>query len=160
MMDTRKRFADLAEVEPFGTKIKDTSIAMTADMNVLQINVGRLCNLACKHCHVEAGPQRTEIMSRDVMEACLRAYVSQGFNTIDITGGAPEMNPDFRWLVEEACKICGHVIVRTNLVIMLMNKKDDFRNRSRKGAFLLTNELEKPNIYRKRDEHHRLNENK
>lgn len=118
-MDARERFADLAEVEPFETKIKDPSIASTAEMNVLQINVGRVCNLACKHCHVEAGPHRTEIMSREVMEACLRAYVSQGFSTIDITGGAPEMNPDFRWLVKEAVKLCSHVIVRTNLVIML-----------------------------------------
>ena len=88
-------------------------------MKVLQVNVGRMCNLACKHCHVEAGPHRTETMSKEVMEACLRAYSNWGFQTIDITGGAPEMNPNFRWFVEEACKICDHVIVRTNMVILL-----------------------------------------
>lgn len=118
-MDVRERFADLKEIDEFTSKFTDPSTEMTAGMDVLQINVGRLCNLACKHCHVEAGPNRTEIMSRDVMEACLRVYVSQGFNTIDITGGAPEMNPDFRWLVEESVKLSSHVIVRTNLVIML-----------------------------------------
>ena len=118
-MDMITKLAELDNIPPFETKFTDPSIAETAGMDVLQINVGRLCNLACRHCHVEAGPNRTEVMSRDVMEACLRAYKSQGCSTIDITGGAPEMNPDFRWLIEQASEICGHVIVRTNLVIML-----------------------------------------
>ena len=115
----KEKFAELTSVPPFESKFTDPAVAMTASMDVLQINVGRLCNLACKHCHVEAGPHRTEVMSRDVMEACLRLYKNWGFSTIDITGGAPEMNPNFRWFVEEATKICDHVIVRTNLVIML-----------------------------------------
>ena len=118
-MDMREQFAGLTDIPVFTSKFTDPAIAETAGMDVLQINVGRLCNLACKHCHVEAGPKRTEVMSREVMEACLKAYKSQGFSTIDITGGAPEMNPNFRWFVEEASKICDHVIVRTNLVIML-----------------------------------------
>lgn len=118
-MDIREKFRELNEVPEFESKFTDPSLEMTAGMDVLQINVGRLCNLACKHCHVEAGPHRTEVMPRDVMEACLKVYKNWGFSTIDITGGAPEMNPDFRWFVEEACKICDHVIVRTNLVIML-----------------------------------------
>lgn len=115
----KEKFAELTSIPSFESRFTDPAVARTASMDVLQINVGRLCNLACKHCHVEAGPHRTEIMSREVMEACLRAYKSQGFSTIDITGGAPEMNPNFRWFVEEATKICDHVIVRTNLVIML-----------------------------------------
>ena len=94
-------------------------------LDVMQINVGRLCNLACKHCHVEAGPNRTEVMSRDVMEACLKVCREQQVGTIDITGGAPEMNPDFEWLAGEACKICDHVIVRTNLVIL---KEEKYRH--------------------------------
>ena len=112
-------FSMLKDVPAFESRIADERLLMTEHMDVLQINVGRLCNLACKHCHMEAGPARTEVMSRDVMEACLAAYEMQGFGTIDITGGAPEMNPDFRWFVEESCRICPHVIVRTNLVIML-----------------------------------------
>lgn len=118
-MDMREKFAELESIPSFESKFTDPSVAKTASMDVLQINVGRLCNLACKHCHLESGPHRTEIMSREVMEACLKAYETQGFSTIDITGGAPEMNPDFRWLVEEACRICDHVIVRSNLVILL-----------------------------------------
>lgn len=118
-MDMREKFRELESIPPFTDKITDKSIEKTAGMDVLQVNVGRLCNLACKHCHVDAGPGRTEVMSREVMEACLRAYKSQGFSTIDITGGAPEMNPDFRWFVEAASGLCSHIIVRTNLVIML-----------------------------------------
>ena len=118
-MNMIEKFASLESVPPFASRFTDEAVSYTASMDVLQVNVGRLCNLACKHCHVEAGPNRKEVMSREVMEACLKAYRKQGFSTIDITGGAPEMNPDFRWFVEEASKICSHVIVRTNLVIML-----------------------------------------
>ena len=105
--------------------MEDKDLLMTDKMSVLQINVGRLCNLACKHCHMEAGPNRTEVMGRDVMEACLDVYKNWGFSTIDITGGAPEMNPDFRWFVEEAVKVCSHVMVRTNLTIMLEEGYED-----------------------------------
>ncbi|MFV0364488.1 MAG: arsenosugar biosynthesis radical SAM (seleno)protein ArsS [Suipraeoptans sp.] len=106
-------------VPEFESLINDEEIKYTADsLSILQMNLGRLCNLACKHCHVSAGPNRTEIMSKDVMQACLNVYEKYGLSTIDITGGAPEMNPHFKWLVEEASKICSHVIVRTNLVIL------------------------------------------
>lgn len=88
----------------------------------LQINVGMLCNLECKHCHVSAGPTRKEIMSREVLEACLEVFKKFGFKYIDITGGAPEMNPDFEWFVKESAKIAEKVIVRTNLVILLSEK--------------------------------------
>lgn len=118
-------FTILKDIPDFESRITDDRYAMTESMDVLQINVGRLCNLACKHCHMEAGPLRTEVMGREVMEACLAAYKKQGFSTIDITGGAPEMNPDFRWLVQEACALCPHVIVRTNLVIMLEDGYED-----------------------------------
>lgn len=119
-MDIREEFLRLKEIPDFESKISEERVKATGDkLEVLQINVGRLCNLACKHCHVEAGPLRTEVMSREVMEACLKVYKEQNFSTIDITGGAPEMNPHFRWFVEEASKISSHVIVRTNLTIML-----------------------------------------
>lgn len=88
-------------------------------LHTMQVNVGRLCNLSCKHCHMEAGPQRTEIMDKAVMEACLLVLRRQRFKMLDITGGAPEMNPHFRWLIREAAKTVGHVLVRTNLVILL-----------------------------------------
>jgi len=107
----------------FEDLVLNEAVKSTADkMKVMQVNLGRLCNLACKHCHLAAGPNRTEIMSREVLEACLEVYQKQGFSTIDITGGAPEMNPHFEWFLNEAGKICNHVIVRTNLVILLEKK--------------------------------------
>lgn len=84
----------------------------------IQINVGYMCNLACKHCHVSCGPNRKEIMERSVMESCLSAVKARNIKVIDITGGAPELNPNFRWFLGEACKSGAHVIVRTNLVIL------------------------------------------
>lgn len=117
---------ELNVIPAFETRMTNEEYGYTTDrLDVMQINVGRLCNLACKHCHVEAGLNRTEVMSRDVMEACLKVCREQQVGTIDITGGAPEMNPDFEWLAGEACKICDHVIVRTNLVIL---KEEKYRH--------------------------------
>ena len=112
-------FHDLDQIPVFQTQI-DPEMMNTADrLEVLQMNIGRVCNLACKHCHVCAGPNRTEVMPREVMADCIQFAREQQVQTIDITGGAPEMNPDFEWLVTEACKVCSHVIVRTNLTVLL-----------------------------------------
>ena len=69
---------------------------------ILQVNVGKLCNLTCVHCHVNAGPKRKEIMSRETAELCIRALEQTDIPTVDITGGAPELAPCFRYLVEES----------------------------------------------------------
>jgi radical SAM/Cys-rich protein len=87
-------------------------------LEVMQVNVGKQCNLACKHCHIEAGPGRSESMGREVMEACLRVFGQNHFRVLDITGGAPEMNPDFLWFAQSAVERGIHTIVRTNLVIL------------------------------------------
>lgn len=109
----------LTQIPDFESYITDASFKQTLpDLDVMQINLGRLCNLSCKHCHMEAGPTRTETMSRGIMEACLKVYREQGFKVIDITGGAPEMNQHFEWFVEESVKVSDRVIVRTNLVIL------------------------------------------
>ncbi|WP_298789021.1 arsenosugar biosynthesis radical SAM (seleno)protein ArsS [uncultured Campylobacter sp.] len=100
-------------------------IRKTGEISTIQINVGKICNLACSHCHVQAGPKRTETMSRVVMEAVLEAIRTHKFQTLDITGGAPEMNENFRWLVSEATKILPHIIVRTNLTILLEKGYED-----------------------------------
>ncbi|WP_306012718.1 MULTISPECIES: arsenosugar biosynthesis radical SAM (seleno)protein ArsS [unclassified Allomuricauda] len=93
-------------------------------LEVLQINVGYMCNQVCAHCHVDAGPDRKEIMTRETMEQCLEVIRNTGAHTLDLTGGAPEMNPDFRWFVEEASKAgIQDFIVRSNLTIILANKK-------------------------------------
>ena len=91
---------------------------------ILQINVGYICNQVCSHCHVDAGPDRKEIMTKETMQQCLDIIKNTGAHTLDLTGGAPEMNPNFRWFVEEASKIgVEDFIVRSNLTIIEANKK-------------------------------------
>lgn len=93
-------------------------------LEIFQVNVGKMCNQVCKHCHVDAGPDRKEIMTRETMQQCLDILANNtSFTTVDLTGGAPEMNPDFRWFVDEIKKLGKHVIVRCNLTIILANKK-------------------------------------
>ncbi len=94
-------------------------------ITVFQINVGKLCNQTCRHCHVDAGPDRTEVMSRETAELCLRALARTDIPTLDITGGAPELNPNFRWLVEQARALDRHVIDRCNLSVLLLPSQHD-----------------------------------
>ncbi len=88
-------------------------------IEVLQVNVGKVCNQTCRHCHVDAGPDRREAMSRETMQLCLDSLVKGNIPTLDITGGAPEMNPHFRWLVAEARRLGRRVIDRCNLTILV-----------------------------------------
>ena len=87
-------------------------------LQTLQLNLGYLCNLSCIHCHVAAGPRRTELMDRPTMELALAVALHHGVTTLDVTGGSPEMNPDFRWLVEQARDAGLHVMDRLNPTIM------------------------------------------
>lgn len=107
-------------VPSFGDHLVNKETAYTSTCTILQVNVGSLCNQACKHCHVQGGPNRSdEVMSKEVMQACLDVFrQNESLDTIDITGGAPEMNPNFEWFLWEACQICNHVIVRCNLTIL------------------------------------------
>jgi radical SAM/Cys-rich protein len=89
----------------------------------MQLNLGKMCNQTCKHCHVDAGPDRKEMMSRSTMQFCLDVLKNSEIDVVDLTGGAPELNPDFRWLVEQIKKLGKHVIVRCNLTIILANKR-------------------------------------
>jgi len=89
-----------------------------AAITTLQINVGKLCNQTCRHCHVDAGPDRREVMSRETMALCLDALARTDIATVDITGGAPELNPSFRWLVERATALGRHVMDRCNLTVL------------------------------------------
>ena len=120
MNDIIKDFHELTEIPVFQELVPDKKDMDTEEhLDVLQMNIGRKCNLLCKHCHVNAGPARTEEMSKEVMDACLTFAKEQNIATIDITGGAPEMNPHLEYLIEESSRICNHVIIRTNLVILL-----------------------------------------
>jgi radical SAM/Cys-rich protein len=92
-------------------------------LEILQINMGKMCNQTCDHCHVDAGPDRKEIMTSDVMQDCLHMVQNSSVTTVDLTGGAPEMNPYFLWFVEELSKLDVEIIVRSNLTILNSNKK-------------------------------------
>ncbi|MBU2949552.1 arsenosugar biosynthesis radical SAM protein ArsS [Tamlana agarivorans] len=108
--------AKISETHQFPLKAKK--------LEILQINLGYMCNQVCTHCHVDAGPDRKEIMTRNTMQQCLDVIKTTGAHTLDLTGGAPEMNPEFRWFVEEAAKAgIKDFIVRSNLTIIRANKK-------------------------------------
>lgn len=85
---------------------------------VMQINVGSLCNITCSHCHVDGGPTRKNNMIRETFEQIIEAFKVGKYKTMDITGGAPEMNPNFRWFLKEISKYAKTIIVRTNLIIL------------------------------------------
>lgn len=94
-------------------------------LRILQINLGKMCNQTCRHCHVDAGPDRREIMTRDTMADCLRAIEQSDVELVDLTGGAPEMNPDFRWLVERIHALGRRMIDRCNLTILTLRPYAD-----------------------------------
>jgi radical SAM/Cys-rich protein len=119
------KLLQLAGLKPFHESLKESALfpLKPTPMEIFQINVGKMCNQVCKHCHVDAGPDRTEIMTRETMQDCLDAIQKTNVHTVDLTGGAPEMNPDFRWFVEELYKLGKKIIVRCNLTIIVANKK-------------------------------------
>ena len=90
-----------------------------AGLDTLQVNLGYLCNMSCVHCHVNAGPTRTEQMTLDVIDSIVDFIGEHGITTLDLTGGAPEMNPHFRYLVKKARSMGVAVIDRCNLTILL-----------------------------------------
>ncbi|MEP6510087.1 MAG: arsenosugar biosynthesis radical SAM (seleno)protein ArsS [Dokdonella sp.] len=95
-------------------------------LEILQVNVGKLCDLACQHCHVEAGPNRTEIMQAVTVERVLTLLANApAVHTLDLTGGAPELNPHFRTLVREARAMGKTVIDRCNLTVLFRPGQED-----------------------------------
>ena len=117
---------DTTEFISFEKKLETSELhpLKPTGIEIFQVNVGKMCNQTCKHCHVDAGPDRQEIMTCETMELCLKVLKENPqLSTVDITGGAPEMNPNFRWFVEEIKKLNRHAMVRCNLTIILSNKK-------------------------------------
>jgi radical SAM/Cys-rich protein len=119
--------AQPGHVPPFEEKMRAAELfpLYATGITVFQINVGKLCNQTCHHCHVDAGPDRKETMTRETAELCIRALASTDIPTVDITGGAPELNPNFRWLVEQARALGRHVIDRCNLTVLLLAAQAD-----------------------------------
>jgi radical SAM/Cys-rich protein len=128
----------IASAPPFDTQLDRIGLLplRATGITVFQINVGKLCNQTCRHCHVDAGPDRTESMSRETAELCIQALAKTDIPTVDITGGAPELNPNFRWLVEQARALGRQVLDRCNLSVLLIPSQADLAN------FLATHHVE------------------
>jgi len=111
---------DESGIAPFDEALDASGLhPLTATgVEVLQVNLGKMCNQTCKHCHVDAGPDRKEIMTKEIMEKCLQILDDTEIPVVDLTGGAPELNPQFKWFVSEIKKRNRHVIVRSNLTIL------------------------------------------
>lgn len=126
----------------FDEKLAAHGLALRAGrVETLQVNVGKLCNQACKHCHVDASPARTEIMTRETVEQVLDAVRRFQIPTLDITGGAPELNPSFRHLVAEARRAGAHVLVRHNLTVMFEPGQEDLPDFFRKHSVEVVSSL-------------------
>ena len=128
ILEQGTRAEDLYRIIPFQQKLEQAGLypLKATQVEILQINVGKMCNQVCKHCHVDAGPDRKEIMTVATMQQCIDVIKNNpSLKTVDLTGGAPEMNPDFRWFVEQikAGNPNMHIIVRCNLTIIRANKK-------------------------------------
>src|SRR5438128_2730872 len=118
--------------------IEHSTLLRRGRAEILQVNVGKLCNLTCVHCHVNAGPKRKEIMSRKTINRIIDWLSKTDIPTVDLTGGAPEMIPDFRYFIEQvkALEPPRHIIDRCNLTILLERGYEDL------AVFLATNKVE------------------
>jgi radical SAM/Cys-rich protein len=123
---------------PFDERLEQSGFfpLYATGITVFQINVGKFCNQTCRHCHVDAGPDRTEKMTRETAELCMAALSRTNIPTVDITGGAPELNPNFRWLVEQARTLGRHVMDRCNLSVLQLAPQADLAD------FLAHNKVE------------------
>lgn len=141
LADTREQIKILENQNGFASfdnlyKTSGEESLVASDIDIFQVNLGKMCNQVCKHCHVDAGPDRREIMTRETMSLCIEALENSDIKIVDLTGGAPEMNPNFKWFVEEIKKSDRHVIVRSNLTILEANGYSDY------AAFMAENGVE------------------
>jgi radical SAM/Cys-rich protein len=118
----RERLAAIPLSSDFAARVGAAGMAplRAGALEILQLNLGKRCNQTCRHCHVDAGPDRAEVMPREVMEAALRFIERAAIPTVDITGGAPELHPDFRELVRRVAALGAHVMHRCNLTAILL----------------------------------------
>ena len=134
MADAGHRGGELVDIQPvldepavsFEARVAQDGLDLRrTSLNILQVNVGKLCNQACHHCHVDAGPTKTEIMSRETIDNILGFLESSDIKTVDITGGAPELIPDYRYFVERVRGMGRHVIDRCNLTVVFEPGQED-----------------------------------
>ncbi|MBI3450829.1 MAG: arsenosugar biosynthesis radical SAM protein ArsS [Acidobacteria bacterium] len=133
-----RRLQAPGEVARFEDRIARAGLQPLAASGIttFQINVGKVCNQTCRHCHVDAGPDRREVMTPETAELCMAALARTDIPTVDITGGAPELSPSFRYLVEESRRLGRSVIDRCNLTVLLIPSQADL------AAFLASHRVE------------------
>ena len=113
------------KMDHFNKTLTRHDLRLTRDETaILQINVGLLCNQKCRHCHLDAGPHRPENMDRATAGQVVAYAERSGFDIVDITGGAPELNPNLEYLVERLSEIASHVMLRSNLSVLGSGQKD------------------------------------
>src|SRR6266513_467085 len=123
----------------FAKKLAQHSLSLRRGRaEILQVNVGKLCNLTCVHCHVNAGPKRKEIMARETIDRIIDWLAKTDIQIVDLTGGAPEMISDFRYFIEQVKSLQPerHIIDRCNLTILLERGYEDL------ASFLASNKVE------------------
>ena len=136
--DQLAKLRSIGACPPFGQKMAHAGMSPlhATGITVFQVNVGKFCNQTCRHCHVDAGPERKEQMTRETAELCIEALSRTDIPTVDITGGAPELNRNFRWLVEQARGLGRHVMDRCNLSVLQLAPQADLAD------FLARNNVE------------------
>lgn len=125
-----KKIHDLEAMEhvpKFSAKLRESGVKLHREaIEVMQLNIGFYCNQACTHCHVDSSPLRKQMMTREIADKCIDIVrKSPSINVVDLTGGAPELNREFRYLVEECTKLGKEVIDRCNLTVLLEPHQDD-----------------------------------
>ncbi len=131
ILSSFSEFENLFGLEKFENKLKKNRSypLKSGKIDIFQMNVGTICNLSCVHCHVDAGPDRKEVMPEKIFKKCLDVINrSSSINTIDITGGSPEMNPHLEWFIREVSGLGKRVMVRTNLAILTLKEYIKFIN--------------------------------
>jgi len=125
-MDAAFSTTSEARFPSFERRLGDLGIGLKkVCLDTVQINLGRLCNQTCLHCHMEAGPGRKEVMTRETALSAVDFVKASGAGTVDLTGGAPEMNPSFRWLTDRLARLGKQVSVRSNLTVLLTRELQD-----------------------------------
>jgi radical SAM/Cys-rich protein len=143
-LEQNRVLSDLGQNNSFTNKLSDIGLfpLKPTTLEILQINLGYLCNLECNHCHVDASPRRKEITSRDILKKCLEVIDNiKSIHTVDLTGGAPEMNPDFLWLLAELQQRNVEVIVRSNLTILVEGKFKSYPKKLAKHGVTIVSSL-------------------
>ncbi len=136
--EQRRILSETTACPPFDQPMRRAGLdpLYATGISIFQMNLGKLCNQACRHCHVDAAPDRREVMTREVAEQCIDALARTDIPIVDITGGAPELNPNFRWIVAQARELGRHVIDRCNLSVLLLPSQNDL------AAFLAERQVE------------------